>query len=1446
MPGKYGSKSRKEDVPVIDLNRRFHEWKEEDPPDPEMRRAWGLDEGGIGWEQLLTKRRTVVLAEAGSGKTTEFAERAKLTTQSHTYVFHASIEDVGREGLDGALSMDARRELAEWRQGVDDAWFFIDSVDEAKVAGIKFERVVRKLSEGIYGGEERCHILLSGRVTDWEPRRDLEALKRWLPVSSVILKPEPTLEQELLRIIRNERRPKEEAPPNEVPFVAIMAPLDRDRVRVFAEAAGAPNMEQFLNAIDDANLWHFARRPLDLDWLVRFWQAEGRLGTLQEMVERSIAERLKETNPDRTRGDDLNSVTALRAVERIGAAMVFGRQTTLAIPDRETELVSDTSLDIANILPDWSGDNRIRLLTRPVFDPATFGRARFHNDNDGTVRSYLAARWLIRLRQANLSTAGLFRLLFASSYGLEVIRPSLNETAAWLCLWDKDVANEVVRLAPGLLLSAGDPASLSANVRSAALAALLRELTAADNEWPWWDNDKLRRFAQSDLGCAVQSQWPQYRDNQHASQLLMRLIWLGALKECDTLARDVAFDNAADPILRVFAGRALLAIANQSTRAEYARLINTDTATLPLRMVRDAMVALFPNLITTSDVLRILAEANIEDDRNGLGLETEGAALAKKLTAGADLELFLTGLVALLGTQVGDHSHYPATKREEIFFPAMAEAALRLLKTVPSNIAPDAAIDALLRIGSRRGHGSRAHKKANEALVELHRTSERRRAAFWRVVSTLRTVFPRQPINHVWHIDFLGYPTGLQLEDVEWLLEDGLAHGGLDCRLAVSAALAIYRSQAEPPWLFARIAEAVESNAIGQEAFREWTATRAPSQSELEMERELREIENRNQTEQEKRDQSWITFIREIRSDPDRIAKLKQPVPEDRRSELMDLWQLLHGSGSQSRYAIDSVAPLERIAGVEVAKAVEAGLVAHWRRCEPLIRSRRGPQERNSVRWLDLMGLTGVTLEATKDPAWATKLSDKEARRATEFATLEINGFPRWLSDLTASRPAEVRTVLHHEIKDELTREGATFFETLHNVTYSDGLASLLAPVLLGDLEKALSLASSAARLVLEVIVKGLPESDRGRFERWSIAKFEHELDVTLAVQYLAAVFSMNPRAATSVLVTRATALDEEAQTALVDGFLRACFGDPISGSTFKQITPPPADVIEDLTLLSFKNYKQVVARRRPAGVVYQTNDADYADQARSAIFGRFMKTPGSATYHALRRLQHDSEFPVPAARLRALAEQRAVEDSETAAWPPGEAYAFEQSKEAAPRTGKDLRSVLVGRIEDMQHDLLHDDFSQGQTLKGICPEKEVQKWVADRLRLKQGRSFSVEREPHVVDEKEPDVRIRAKATDANVSMEIKVAESWSLAELDDALEAQLCGRYLRSDQGRYGLLLLIHQRGRPIGWEDKAAGKYLSFAQVVDRLRSRALAISGENHDSPQPEVAALDVSEV
>ena len=43
-----------------------------------------------------------------------------------------------------------------------------------------------------------------------------------------------------------------------------------------------------------------------------------------------------------------------------------------------------------------------------------------------------------------------------------------------------------------------------------------------------------------------------------------------------------------------------------------------------------------------------------------------------------------------------------------------------------------------------------------------------------------------------------------------------------------------------------------------------------------------------------------------------------------------------------------------------------------------------------------------MALEAAYVPDWASKLAEREAQRAVLYATLELNGFPRWIDDLAA------------------------------------------------------------------------------------------------------------------------------------------------------------------------------------------------------------------------------------------------------------------------------------------------------------------------------------------------------------------------------------------------------------------------------------------------------------
>ena len=262
-----------------------------------------------------------------------------------------------------------------------------------------------------------------------------------------------------------------------------------------------------------------------------------------------------------------------------------------------------------------------------------------------------------------------------------------------------------------------------------------------------------------------------------------------------------------------------------------------------------------------------------------------------------------------------------------------------------------------------------------------------------------------------------------------------------------------------------------------------------------------------------------------------------------------------------------------------------------------------------------------------------------------------------------------------------------------------------------------------------------------------------------------------------------------------------------------------------------------------PSGEVYSHDDRDDAEQARSAAFSRLVNTPGRATFNSILRLVDQPDFPISKGRLYELARQRAETDSERSPWKPGETAAFERTAETEPQTPHDLQLVCLQRLADMQHELHHGDFQQGKTLANLIGERAVQNWTADRLRLKQGRSYSVEREVHVADEKEPDIRLRAKATDASVPVEIKIAQSWKLEELESALKDQLCGKYLRAKDGRHGILLLVYQAPKPGGWPDHV-GKALTFSEVVSHLRAMAVAISAAAFDAPQPEIAILDVS--
>lgn len=1399
-----------------------------------------------GWDDLLKRRRVVILAEAGSGKSEELKGQARRLADDNKVAFYASVQDVGREGLGNAIAAVERPKLAAWLSSDQPAWFFIDSIDEAKLDGVRLERALRNIADAIHNAEGRAHIILSGRHTDWEFRRDLARLQEVLPVppEQGTLAP-PTADELIVRTLHHERTPEEAGP--EAPLVAVLMSLDAERVRIFAEAKGAANLDALIAEIDVSNLWRFARRPLDLDWLVQFWKANRRLGSLAEMLATSLRERLQESDPVRAHRDPLDLDRALEALERIGAALVFGRTTTLCIPDGEIVLTGDNpGFDLADVLPDRGGTDRARLLNRPVFDPATFGRVRLHNDNEGVVRAYLAARWLHRLRQANLSRTGLFNLLFADAYGVRLVKPSLQEAAAWLSIWDPDVAREVIHREPYLLLTAGDPASLPSDLRASALTRVVERMVANDEHLPLLDYDSLKRFTRPDIAPVIRQLWPIHKQHRQARALLLRLIWLGELRECADLAAEAVSSPPDSRHDQVVAGRAFIATADDDKKAQYAAQIVRDCASRPPTVVWDAVETLFPSILGIDDLLAILGRVDVTDRDGGIGFQWQSPDLVSRIDAPADLERLLVGLLALIGPEPDDVR--PARDdREEAFLAAIGSAAYRLLLRATPDTASVATIDAATRIGRhiRFNRGS-PWDKVGDAGDELRKTSARRRSAFWRAAERMHghRYLQGRPVQHPWELEILGWSSGLTLEDVDWLLADApnreTEH---ERKLAVNAALYVWARSDRPEAVRERIQRTAASDPAMREAYDEWMRPRPPDPELVESERRLREIQERNAIARAEGDQSWRDFVSRLRADPDQLRRLNPATAQGIDNRLYHLWRLLTSAEhTNSRYAIDSVAAVEPMLGRELAAALRDGLIRYWRTWEPSRKSTLAPEERNRVRTLDVMGVAGVSLEAAGSPDWVNHLDADLARRATAYATLEINGFPPWMADLSERWPTEVAALLHEEVVAELGLSDARF-AVLHDIGRADDCTlAVMVPSLLDELEHRPDLRVPMLSQLLDALERAPGAAERACLVAIAVPRFLSARDTQIASLYIAAVFSVDPAAATDALIAKLDDLSVADQTLLAQGVLPSIFGDRFP----RDRRSPKLSFrnLERLVHLAFKVIRVEEDKDRPSGVVYSPDARDDAEGARNAAFKQLTEIPGRATFNALLGLAELPQFPISPQRLRALARERASKDSEAAPWPPGEAYAFEDKCESLPRTPIDLQRLLLARLSDLQHSLLHDDFAQGSTLGGLPDERAVQNWMADYLRRSQGRSYTIEREPHVVGEKEPDIRARS-ANDASVPIEIKVAESWTVEELEAALVVQLCGRYLRASGGRHGILLLIHQNARSRGWINPKNGRRpMDFAEVTEHLRLLAKTTAGADPDSPQPEVAVIDVS--
>ncbi|ATQ75818.1 hypothetical protein CR152_15750 [Massilia violaceinigra] len=1364
-------------------------------------------------------------------------------TAEGKFSFCLSVKKAGQNGVENALTKPQKKRFEDWRLSDQHAWFFVDSVDEAKLDGVSLRDALEHIAVAIDGAELRAHVFISGRHADWEFRKDLESLTSLIPVPKTsdtlgALDPNELVVKAMRREAKEKKRNEERA------LIALMAPLDRSQVEKYADSKGISNVQEFFKGLDKAKLWNFARRPLDLDWLVRFWKKRGAFSNLEKMLELNLSERLRENDPSRAKSLSVDHTSAMQALERLGAALVLEKLVDIEIPDSGNLDAALAALRLTEILPDISQEHQAQLVNSPVFVPSGVGMARLHNDNEGVVRSYLAARWINRMLSHNCPWSAAYPLLFASIYGVDVVKPSMRETAAWLALWDDRAAQEIIRREPILLMEAGDPASLSLPVRKKALTAVVAEMAGANADQRL-NHDGLRRFAWKDMEPTIRELWTSHGASNPVRHLLLQMIGLSELEGLADIAAQSAMDPKNDELTLALASQSLAVVGNRAAKREYVDFVTAQAANLPTSVVWSCIDDFSFHSMSIDDLLHLLPDLLTDEPGGGQDLEYHGPKIASRFVVAQDA----LRLLALLIKKIPKKPHDIAQDSFDEISPTLSTLlplAQRILdlsgEDVPTNV-----IDVSLQLSYYETMFGWHRHEANDLARRLRDTPIRRRKTLWRMVDIYQN-FQSSPsvANEPWHLRMAGFDPGIQSTDIAWLMDDAkIRSKGLDRELAIGLAMQHWRGEGKPADVLTQLLTTAGTDAALVAVINNWIDPPAPSAQMLKMEADHKKYLAEQGKRDEKRDASWVKFANDIRSNPSQLLALRAPDVEGVDARLYHVWQLFRNlSYNSTKHSMSDVGLLTPLFGSEAVPFIREAFIGYWRLGSPILRSERPAAERNLGNAMEMIGLVGIAVEAASNPEWIFKLSEAEARRAATYGTLELNRFPVWFNNLCEHVPAVCLEILRRYIGPELATESGENRDALDRISGADAaVVSLVAPDMYLLIESSADLPIKILEPALRIARRGF--IDKAKLCALVLGRARDTLDPVQIDAYLACAFAINGDLAADALFEASLHLRAEERSSLAMTLLPKIMG--LSWATEHDSIPEfSAATLEKLIVLGFDLVRPENDNKRANGKAYSPDERDEAERARDRMIGRLGDTPGAATFRAFNNLIALPRPPISKVRLAEIALRRARADAEGAPWISSDVYLFETDFQTIPRCPADLQRVAAQRLDDLQHHLIHADFGQGADVAQLPHEVEVQRWMADALQQRQGRSFSLEREPHVADEKEPDIRLTARGSDARMPIEIKVAESWSLRQLEEALTVQLQQRYLRDPNARWGILLLVHQTARTLGWEDTKARGFLSFPQVVTHLQIMAQLIAASDSSGPQMQVCAIDVSAV
>ncbi|WP_310448072.1 hypothetical protein [Thiobacillus sp.] len=1405
----------------------------------------------IRWPELLQHPRVLLLAEAGSGKTREMQEQAKRLVGDGKHAFFVPLESLDQSGLSDLLSPEDEHRFASWK--IDDrvqAWFFLDAVDELKLNQGKLDRALRRFAKDINGFLARVHVVISCRPTDWRQAIDMSTLEARLPIVPAMASAPPSADEAFIAALHEEQNMQEPeeatAQPSGVRTVVLL-PMSDHQIKMLALGLGVTEPAAFISEIRKQNAWTFARRPLDCSELVAAWRTSGQLGTRAQQHESNTAFKLKD-DPERPDSGVLSDTQARLGAERLALALALTRTRTIRAPEWSSDAnAAEGVLDSAKTLPDWTEEKRRTLLRRALFDPATYGRVRFHHRS---VQEYLAASRLKNLREKGMSTKALFRLLFAENYGVSVVIPSMQAIAAWLALWNDDVRRELMAREPEILLSEGDPESFPVNARR----GLIRAFAKNYGEGGWRGLNipigEVRRLAHPELSDTIREIWGNGTLNEDVRELLLELIWKGANKECADIAENAAMNPGYSAYERIIAVNALVVCSEGDAARRIADSVIKEPEKWPDRAVRGIASNLFPHTITVEELVA-LVERTHEPESSASGfswtLREIAADIAPWSAAGVQLRNNLADLI--WRGRLDKQEFYRIIGRYDYVAPALGLLCDRQLSIDTATFDDD-----LLRacvIANRFGDDEIGGREPIEKLKQHFADNlELRKMVFWLELDFMDEVVPEEiPWQRFYHTQHGSVVGNLTESDRPWLEAALAAKCDLPRRsVALQALITLWALRGRLVGERDFLRKMVIDDAGLAEVAAKSTDPIEPNPESERFERESRQRRAVHEKREQQRLEDWKAWRNEVLAAPDIAFQ-----PENLGHTLANLHDWLAAYGRRSRYNVWNQEALGVAFGSDLAQRAATAFQSFWRTHPPILWSDRPVDERSTVLWDWAYGLSGIASESG-GVEWAQGLTRADARTAAAFATVELNGFPSWFTRLVAAHPDDVDAVVGAELTAELALGGEhQYLPALQDLSHADhSVKQLFAPRCLAALtdwpselpdETLAQHRAHQLNQVLGILNEVSVGQDRVAIAGVCHARFTADHMGPLALVWLRGLFQSDPRLGTGALVETLAAINTSARTKFAVEWFTALFGERDGLRLDVEVHSTRVEILTKLVRCVYNHIRP--EDDYPHEGSYTPNARDKAERARDYLLSALLNTPGVEARIAILALATEPDFQHMPDRLRFLARRRAAADAEFAAYDASDVQAIEARFEAPPHDRDGLFAVMIDRLDDLSHDIAHDDFTDRQTLRTIKEEIEMQRTLARRLRDSAKGAYTVSREDEVADQKRTDIRLASVRSDQKAVIEVKIADKrWSLSELESALRSQLVGQYLRHDGSKAGCLLLTYD-GEKNYWKHPETRAHMNFREMVDFLEAAAEEMEREQNYGIRLKVYGLDLTD-